>query len=434
MTSTESPRTAPALCPEIAERSMGHKPGGRRRKQNRPGPDEKPGDIGWMEYGGTSMFVVGWTSGGVPYGMTGEEMARAEERGSHRPVEFGLVDPSPPKALAVDMLGLEIAFEDTTWEHLYYLDLETGEVLMVTEEIEGKLERTYEEVGEGDVVAHVEALDLPEWMKEAIMEAHRVRQDGDRIVDIPKTAPRTDYHLMEDFIATVTAPALRNRLEQAIQGRGAFRRFRDTISSNPPEQRRWRHFQRQALWSEMIDWLHSIGVEPTLESPPEPEPEPPRRPRLLAEVVAFVEAAKVLPGVSRIALLGSLTTEEMWPKDADLLVTVDDDTDLAPLAKLARRMAGHAQSMGMGANVFLADPAGRYLGRTCPWTRCAPGVRASCDALHCGRRTYLHDDLDTVRLHNDVMTTPPVELWPTVSARVTVPADVRAVMETLSTG
>lgn len=40
---------------------------------------------------------------------------------------------------------------------------------MVTEEIRGMLDKAYEEVGEGDVAAHVEGLNLPAWMKEAIL-------------------------------------------------------------------------------------------------------------------------------------------------------------------------------------------------------------------------------------------------------------------------
>ncbi|MBI2238517.1 MAG: nucleotidyltransferase domain-containing protein [Actinobacteria bacterium] len=166
-------------------------------------------------------------------------------------------------------------------------------------------------------------------------------------------------------------------------------------------------------------------MEPVFDPLPEPEPEPPVRPRLLAEALEFVRAARGLPGVRRIALLGSLATDREWPKDVDLLVTVEDGVDLAPLAKLARRLQGHAQSMGLGADVFLADPAGRYLGRTCPWSRCGPGIRASCDALHCGRRAYLHDDLETVHLADDLVAAPPVDLWPAVLARVAVPDDVR---------
>ena len=52
------------------------------------------------------------------------------------------------------------------------------------------------------------------------------------------------------------------------------------------------------------------------------------RDALLAEVRFFVERARSCPGVRRIALVGSLATDKQNPKDADLLVTVDDDADL----------------------------------------------------------------------------------------------------------
>ena len=91
------------------------------------------------------------------------------------------------------------------------------------------------------------------------------------------------------------------------------------------------------------------------------------RERLIVEVLAFVRAARRLPGVTRIALIGSLATNKPDPKDADLLVTVADDMDLAPLAALGRRLQGRAQGLNRGGEVFLADPRGAYLGRTCSW-------------------------------------------------------------------
>ncbi len=75
------------------------------------------------------------------------------------------------------------------------------------------------------------------------------------------------------------------------------------------------------------------------------------RTRLIAEVLAFVHAARRLPGITRIALFGSLTTSKADPKDIDLLVTVTDDTDLAPLANLTRKLQGHAQQMNRGGEV-----------------------------------------------------------------------------------
>ena len=43
---------------------------------------------------------------------------------------------------------------------------------------------------------------------------------------------------------------------------------------------------------------------------------------LLVEVQRFIERACTCPGVRRIALIGSLTTDKENPKDADVLVTV----------------------------------------------------------------------------------------------------------------
>ena len=64
-----------------------------------------------------------------------------------------------------------------------------------------------------------------------------------------------------------------------------------------------------------------------------------------------------------------------------MLVTVTDDADLEPLAALGRKLHGHAQGFRRGAEVFLADERNYYLGRTCPWNRCGPGIRISCSCL-----------------------------------------------------
>jgi hypothetical protein len=159
--------------------------------------------------------------------------------------------------------------------------------------------------------------------------------------------------------------------------------------------------------------MRKISMVPTSE-----------RARLIAEVLAFVRAAHRLPGITRIALIGSLTTDKADPKDADLLETLTDDTDLAPLAHLSRRLQGHAQNMNRGGEVFLVNPSNNYLGRICQWKICAFGIRMSCDALHCGQREYLHDDLKAITLAQNVIAAPPLELWPQIIARVPIPQDV----------
>jgi len=50
----------------------------------------------------------------------------------------------------------------------------------------------------------------------------------------------------------------------------------------------------------------------------------------------------------------------------------------------------------------------------------------SCDARHCGRRAFLHDDLDDVTLDASLIKTPPLELWPKIVRRIELPADVES--------
>jgi predicted nucleotidyltransferase len=155
------------------------------------------------------------------------------------------------------------------------------------------------------------------------------------------------------------------------------------------------------------------------------------RQHLLDGLRRFVASVRRIVCVRRIAVLGSIVTSKPDPKDIDVLVVVTDDADLSPLATAARRLHGHAQSFNRGADVFLADERGTYIGRTCHWKDCRPGVRQSCDALHCGRRPFLHDDLDAITLNSSLVLAPPVTLWPIIERRGQLPPDVEEVVATL---
>ena len=160
-------------------------------------------------------------------------------------------------------------------------------------------------------------------------------------------------------------------------------------------------------------------------------PETTMREKMLSGVLVFVRSAICLEGVRRIALLGSIVTGKPEPKDVDLLVTVTDEADLAPLAKCTRQLQGRVKGLNRGTDVFLADESGLYLGRICKWRQCGPGIRASCYALHCGRRHYLYDDLGTVKLDAALVAAPPVQLWPTVIRRCPLPEDVELLLAEL---
>ena len=160
--------------------------------------------------------------------------------------------------------------------------------------------------------------------------------------------------------------------------------------------------------------------------PPSPSVPDPRRHLLLA-VGAFVRSARDCPGVKRIALVGSLTTTKPIPHDADVLVTINDDAvDFDRLATVGRGLKGAGQRINLGADVFLADESGAYLGRVCHYRECHP--RVLCRAQHCGGRNHLNDHLHVVTLSRELVAAPPVELWPKVVRRLTVPDDVKALL------
>ena len=147
---------------------------------------------------------------------------------------------------------------------------------------------------------------------------------------------------------------------------------------------------------------------------------------LLRAVLNFVEAAQLLPGVLRIAMVGSLTTTKPIPKDADVLVTIEPALALGELARLGRQLKGKAQNINLGADIFLCEPDGRYIGRTCSYRECH--YRMSCSGHGCGAGRHLNDDLDIVTLKPDLVRAPPLELWPNVVRRCRPPDDVERLL------
>lgn len=151
------------------------------------------------------------------------------------------------------------------------------------------------------------------------------------------------------------------------------------------------------------------------------------RTTLLELTREFVSDARALAGVERIAVLGSILTRNPRPKDIDVLVSISDGVDLTTLARLGRRLKGMAQAkLNSGADVFLADQGGHYIGRVCHYRDCHP--RVLCRAKHCGAIPHVADDFDLVHLGADLIAAPPLELHPAIVARGTVPADVEALL------
>jgi hypothetical protein len=88
-------------------------------------------------------------------------------------------------------------------------------------------------------------------------------EDDDRYEPVPERETRENYELMRDFIATLDDRRFAERLSQAITGSGAFGRFKRELAARPEAEANWYRFRSDALRRDAIDWLQSIGLQPT---------------------------------------------------------------------------------------------------------------------------------------------------------------------------
>jgi hypothetical protein len=143
--------------------------------------------------------------------------------------------------LVIDWMSLELAFESHAPDQRCFLDRRSGGLRFV---------------GAGE----------PDPVDEGLL----------RVEPVPS---REQYRMMERFIATVTNPALKDALQDAIVGKGAFRRFKDALGRFPDERKRWFAFRDALLRRHILDWLKEGRIELqempawNLEPPMTPSPE-----------------------------------------------------------------------------------------------------------------------------------------------------------------
>ncbi|MEM6961322.1 MAG: UPF0158 family protein, partial [Myxococcota bacterium] len=112
--------------------------------------------------------------------------------------------------------ALEDAFENNAPEVHSYLHLNNGEVIRVVD-------------GVADPSMH-----------------QRIMSDSNYL-RIDPVSSREQYRWMERFIATVELAELRHKLLVAIDGKGAFRRFKDVLMNYPVDRERWFAFRTERL-------------------------------------------------------------------------------------------------------------------------------------------------------------------------------------------
>jgi hypothetical protein len=218
----------------------------------------------------------------------------------------------PVTEVPVDWEALEDAFENNAPEVHSYLHLGTGEVLRVVD-------------GIADPQMH-----------------SRIAADS-AYVRVEPVSSREQYRWMERFIQMLDPGDLREELVLAIDGRGAFRRFKDVLMVNAAERERWFTFRSERLRVFMEAWLeaHALRAVPR----PAPSSPPPVK-----------EQASEPPPVSQDQLGGRRTRNAEWLRRQlkDVATTLgardlDRVLTFAEFVKARRVSRGYAQRQDAGS-------------------------------------------------------------------------------------
>lgn len=141
---------------------------------------------------------------------------------------------NPHRRLPIDLEDLKIAFEAESAELQWYLDAETGAVILVSREYD-----PHEHEG-------ITPLDI--------------ERDPDRFVRVPPAEPS---HLRDDmatFTSMVRDPQLQESLELALSAPRPERRFKSALSWLPEQQTRWHEFRQMRSTERMRRWLEVHGI------------------------------------------------------------------------------------------------------------------------------------------------------------------------------
>jgi hypothetical protein len=133
---------------------------------------------------------------------------------------------------------IEIQMDET----LTYINTQTGEVITLSREEMRAAED--EELLEN----------YPDWQRENIEQAIKIIEDENEVyLDFTLRNEYHEYEIVEEFIGTLSGDEVRKELFGAIQGRGAFRRFKDKIRKHDVEKQ-WYDFQEKKLKELVIEW------------------------------------------------------------------------------------------------------------------------------------------------------------------------------------
>ena len=150
--------------------------------------------------------------------------------------------------LSVSLKQVVEQLETANDEMVSYINRANGELVMI--DIESS------SLAEDDCDGSLEH--LPEWQRDVVVEAKRVRADKNFIA-LPGQYDINEYEIMERFCLSLDSESMQNNLLAALKGHGAFARFKSFIHTENIHEN-WFAFKNTALKQIAIDFLDSENI------------------------------------------------------------------------------------------------------------------------------------------------------------------------------
>lgn len=136
--------------------------------------------------------------------------------------------------IRVDWEELEDAFADSSSDHRYYLDRETGAVHFFSSYLDNEDEA----------------------------EDERAIVAEKRYVVIPHARRLLPSHEVREFVASLGAQEARRELESSLSVPEGYRRFEEVVAEHPQALDEWRRFVKERMGPRIKSWLADVAVEP----------------------------------------------------------------------------------------------------------------------------------------------------------------------------
>jgi hypothetical protein len=136
------------------------------------------------------------------------------------------------RELELNFDDLSFAFEDPASDSSYYLDLDTGSIIMVRHDL--------------DDVSDLRG---------------QIELEPERYVFIPKPNENQLELDVQDFAFRVTDPKLKSMIELALESPNKYASLRAVLQKFPGEMENWQEWKKQGARQRALRWLEAHDIK-----------------------------------------------------------------------------------------------------------------------------------------------------------------------------